>query len=204
MKFQNKFYNVLNNITLSSQKLYEDTIQELDVQYMECENFPAREAGTRLELFSKWLECENNGNHFDSNEPNHIYDLNIASEKIDYVLKTLDITDDSDMWVRDDVKQLKENIDFLRWCFSHQDNQKENNLNISQNSNELNDTKILTINNPIGILFAVRNNIISANQYLQELNNSKSNELIQLLDDSVQELNLLQRWFMRNEKNLDI
>lgn len=54
------------------------------------------------------------------------------------------------------------------------------------------------VNNPIERLCQARNNVISVNQHLQEFKTSDSAEIIQLLYDSEEQLNLLQRWFMRN------
>ena len=55
------------------------------------------------------------------------------------------------------------------------------------------------VNDPIDRLCQARNNIISVNQYLQEIQGS-SQELIQLLYDSEEQLNLLQRWFIVNHE----
>ncbi len=192
----NNLKNEIIVILKKAKEINKDILYELKSNYVEKIPFHSYEIQEYLNYFIQWCTDDFTKEGIDGMYyPPTIY-LAYISNDVDYLIRELENEPECEAETIKGLYKIKEHIASIQkliFCEGNkQDIQNLSNAQIFDND---------LINNPIERLFKARNNIISANQHLQEFDCS-SLEIINLLDDSEQELNLLQRWFMRNDKYL--
>lgn len=190
--------NKIITILKSAKETNKDILYELKSNYVEKLPFHSYEIQEYLDYFIQWCTDDFTKEGIDGMYyPPTIY-LAYISNDVDYLIRELENEPECEVETIKGLYKIKEYITSIqKLIFCEGNNQDIQNLSNAQiPDNDL-------INNPIERLFKARNNIISLNQYLQEFSHIDSPEPLQLLQDSEQELNLLQRWFMRNENIIE-